>query len=62
MRVAGKPYRTIALAADGRSVDIIDQTLLPHRFEMRRLSNLEEAAEAISVMRVRGAPLGEGRL
>jgi methylthioribose-1-phosphate isomerase len=39
------------------SVEIIDQTLLPERFELRRLHSLEDAAEAIGTMRVRGAPL-----
>ncbi len=57
MKVAGQPWRTIMVADDGRAVDIIDQTLLPHRFETRRLETLEDAAEAITVMRVRGAPL-----
>lgn len=36
---------------------IIDQTGLPHEFVVRRLTLLAEAAEAISVMQVRGAPL-----
>ena len=57
MRVDGKPYRTIWLAADGWSVEIIDQTRLPHRFEIERLSGLEDAAHAIRAMLVRGAPL-----
>jgi len=38
-------------------VEIIDQTLLPHAFEVSRLESLEDAAEAISSMKVRGAPL-----
>ena len=38
-------------------VEIIDQTRLPHAFVLRRLTTLEEAAEAIEAMRVRGAPL-----
>jgi methylthioribose-1-phosphate isomerase len=57
MRVNGKTYRTIWLDDDGRSVRIIDQTLLPHRFETRTLASVGDAAEAIAVMRVRGAPL-----
>lgn len=57
MKVAGQPWRTIMVADDGRTVDIIDQTLLPHHFETRRLETLDDAAEAISAMRVRGAPL-----
>jgi methylthioribose-1-phosphate isomerase len=57
MRIDGVPYRTIWPNEDGRGVDIIDQTLLPHRFEIRTLESVDDAAEAISVMRVRGAPL-----
>lgn len=57
MNVDGKPYRTIWLGADGWSVEIIDQTLLPHTFAIARLTSLDEAASAIRDMRVRGAPL-----
>jgi methylthioribose-1-phosphate isomerase len=56
MRVEGQPFRTIWLTQD-RSVSIIDQTQLPHRFEVRTLATLEESADAIRHMRVRGAPL-----
>jgi methylthioribose-1-phosphate isomerase len=48
---------TIALAADGWSVDILDQTALPHRVVIRRLRTAADMAEAIRSMRVRGAPL-----
>ncbi len=57
MKVDGVPRRSIQLAADGKTVEIVDQTLLPHRFEIARLSTLEDAAAAISDMKVRGAPL-----
>jgi len=57
MLVDGHPYRSIWLAEDGRAVEIIDQTLLPHRFETRRLESLDDACQAIAEMRVRGAPL-----
>ena len=57
MNIAGKHYRTIWLGADGWSVEVIDQTLLPHVFEIMRLTNVAEAASAISTMVVRGAPL-----
>jgi methylthioribose-1-phosphate isomerase len=57
MQVDGKPTRTIWLEADGRSVGIIDQTRLPHRFVTLRLTTLEDAAHAIATMQVRGAPL-----
>jgi methylthioribose-1-phosphate isomerase len=57
MKVAEKSMRTIWLDADGASVGIIDQTLLPHRFAIVRLETLEDAAHAIKSMQVRGAPL-----
>jgi methylthioribose-1-phosphate isomerase len=57
MQVNGKPHRTIWLDDDGWTVRIIDQTLLPHRFEIVSLQSLEQAAIAISDMLVRGAPL-----
>jgi methylthioribose-1-phosphate isomerase len=57
MRVRGAQYRSIWPDRDGRSVHIIDQTRLPHEFATRRLLSLEDAAEAIASMRVRGAPL-----
>src|SRR5437868_3313406 len=57
MKVDGKPYRTIWLNPDGRSVGIIDQTRFPHVFETVTLNTLEDAAHAIKHMLVRGAPL-----
>lgn len=57
MNIHGTPTRTIRPLTDHGGVEIIDQTLLPHRLEFRTLRTLEDAAEAISVMRVRGAPL-----
>jgi methylthioribose-1-phosphate isomerase len=57
MRINGKPHRSIWLNRDGWSVDIIDQTVLPHEFLVHSLKSVEDAAEAISAMRVRGAPL-----
>ena len=57
MNVDGKHYRTIWPHADSESVEVIDQTLLPHEFVVRRLANLSETAEAIRSMIVRGAPL-----
>jgi len=55
MRVDGKSMRTIW--ANGDSVGIIDQTLLPHRFATIKLKSLADAANAIKSMQVRGAPL-----
>jgi len=57
MNVDGAPYRTIWLAGDGQTVEIIDQTKLPHEFTITRLDNLAAAADAIATMKVRGAPL-----
>ena len=57
MRVDGNHYRTIWLAADHESVEVIDQTLLPHRFARSTLSSLADTARAIRTMQVRGAPL-----
>ena len=57
MKVNGVPYRSIWFSESRSEVDIIDQTLLPHRFEIRSLQGPEDAAEAIRNMRVRGAPL-----
>jgi len=57
MRVGGKDMRTIRLSDDGWSIEIIDQTKLPHVFEIVRLGDLAQAAHAIKEMQVRGAPL-----
>ena len=59
MNIDGKPTRTIwpAVRPNDGAVEIIDQTRLPHEFATRRLCSLDDAAEAIRVMRVRGAPL-----
>ncbi len=57
MNINGTPTRTIRPLPGNNGVEIIDQTLLPHRLEFRTLHSLEDTAEAISIMRVRGAPL-----
>jgi methylthioribose-1-phosphate isomerase len=57
MNVNGLPARTIRPLPEQGGVEIIDQTRLPFRYELRRLHCLEDAAEAIRGMRVRGAPL-----
>src|SRR5215475_7534114 len=57
MKVEGKQTRTIWVEADGWSVGIIDQTVLPHRFTTIRLTALADVARAIATMQVRGAPL-----
>jgi methylthioribose-1-phosphate isomerase len=57
MNVNGRPMRTIWLGEDGRTVEIIDQRLLPHELVVARLATLDDAAHAIRDMAVRGAPL-----
>ncbi len=50
-----QPFRT--LFRDGNSIVILDQTRLPYEKRYVRLSNVAEAARAIRIMQVRGAPL-----
>jgi methylthioribose-1-phosphate isomerase len=57
MMIDGVPWRTIWLEADGWSIGIIDQTKLPWTVEVIRLTTVEQGAEAIRSMQVRGAPL-----
>jgi methylthioribose-1-phosphate isomerase len=56
MNYEGKRWRTIWPEADG-AVGVIDQRELPHRFRTLSLRSMEECAEAIRNMTVRGAPL-----
>ena len=55
MRVGGEHYRTI-WPEDG-AVAVIDQTRLPFELVTKHLFSMTDAAEAISTMVVRGAPL-----
>tara|TARA_E500000331_G_scaffold295684_2_gene294029 strand:+ start:2008 stop:3105 length:1098 start_codon:yes stop_codon:yes gene_type:complete len=57
MRIAGKNYKTIWFNEKNNLVQIIDQTKLPHSFEIITLSNIDDAVKAIKDMKVRGAPL-----
>ena len=57
MKVDGQAHRTIWLAEDGWSVAVIDQTKLPHAFEIARWRKMRDAADGIRTMVVRGAPL-----
>ena len=56
MLIDGKPTRTIWPVSSG-TVEILNQTVLPHRVEVVRLSNLDDYVAAIADMKVRGAPL-----
>jgi methylthioribose-1-phosphate isomerase len=57
MKVDGKWMRSIWVEADRSTVGIIDQTLLPHRFETIHLATLDDVVRAIVTMQTRGAPL-----
>ncbi len=59
MLVNHQQYRTIWADFDEAvpSVRIIDQTKLPHVFEIVKISHLQEMIAAIKTMQVRGAPL-----
>ncbi len=58
MNIEGKHYRTIWENPENDSViNIIDQRLLPHKFEIVGLKTLDDAVKAIAEMYVRGAPL-----
>jgi methylthioribose-1-phosphate isomerase len=49
--------RTIWRVGDDDGVEVIDQRVLPHRFETLRLTSLDAVFRAIAEMVVRGAPL-----
>lgn len=58
MNVDGKHYRTIWLKdGDEKTVQIIDQRWLPHKFVIEDLRTVDEVAAAIKEMHVRGAGL-----
>jgi len=58
MRVDGQQYRTVWVDEDdesGRTIKVIDQRHLPHKFVVETITTHEEMATAISEMHVRGA-------
>ena len=55
MKIKGQEYKTIWF--ENNTVKIIDQTKLPHKFQIKELKSLDDAINAIKVMEVRGAPL-----
>lgn len=57
MDVFGKPRRTISYSQVSACVEIIDQTKLPHQFEIVPLKTVADFCTAIKHMQVRGAPL-----
>ena len=56
MLVDNKHFRTIWEKNNG-DIEIIDQTVLPHKFETIVINSSDDAADVISNMNVRGAPL-----
>lgn len=63
MLVNREHYRTIwpsiskSHGVEVKAVEVIDQTKLPHRFEVVQILSLQQMAAAIKTMQVRGAPL-----
>ena len=55
MRIKGQEYKTIWF--ENNTVKVIDQTKLPHKFQIKELKSLDDSINAIKVMEVRGAPL-----
>ena len=57
MHINGKAFRTIWFDEKDQVVKIIDQTKLPHKFEVKNLKTVKDVVTAIKNMEVRGAPL-----
>ena len=57
MKVDGKDIRPIWLDEDLKTVKIIDQRVLPHKFVISDLKTVDNVVTAIKEMYVRGAPL-----
>ncbi len=57
MKIDGTHYRSVWLSDDSWSVHIFDQTRLPWKLDILRLTDAQQVARAITSMQVRGAPL-----
>ena len=55
VRGKSRPYRTVSFDAERNAVLLIEQRLLPHKFEIIATRNFSETAAAIHDMIVRGA-------
>ncbi len=55
MKIKGQEYKTIWF--ENNTVKIIDQTKLPHKFQIKEIKSVDDAINAIKIMEVRGAPL-----
>ena len=56
MKINGEDWKTIWITND-LEIKVIDQTLLPHKFKIKTIRNINEAYFGIKNMVVRGAPL-----
>ena len=57
MKISDKHWQTIWYNDDYNYFSVIDQSLLPHKFEIKNIRSSIEAFFAIKNMIVRGAPL-----
>ncbi len=57
MKVNGKHYRSLWWDDAADVLEIIDQRWLPHDLRVQQVGSMQDFANAISEMRVRGAPL-----
>jgi len=57
MKINGTWYRTIWSDCDKQSVNIIDQSILPHKFYIENIPTALQMVDAIASMRLRGAGL-----
>lgn len=57
MKINGTHYRSLWWNHDHSALEIIDQRWLPHEFQTVLVKTMQEFADAIYEMRVRGAPL-----
>ncbi len=57
MKVDGKDMRPIWFDAETKTIKVIDQRFLPHKFVVAELKSVDDFIRAIKDMYVRGAPL-----
>lgn len=57
MKIGDKHYRSIWVAEDNTTVEVLDQSKLPFSFAVLPLKTCDDAARAIKEMKIRGAPL-----
>ncbi|MEM9343554.1 MAG: S-methyl-5-thioribose-1-phosphate isomerase [Pseudomonadota bacterium] len=57
MKIDGEHYRSLWWNADAAVLEIIDQRWLPHELRIQPVATMQDFADAIFQMRVRGAPL-----